>query len=429
VDDSRSSRSRGREPFRPRKPPSKSTDRPIELWLRFLCSACSRPVPAPLKHIGTEQTCPACSSQVQVPQLDRDVGGLEIVTDFLDAERPKDTWNTQCPGCGHPVRVTIDLLGRAVSCQNCHIPLVLGISRRDAASGTGFNPAPSAATSAPGNWNTSCPDCHHDLMVAIDLFGRPFHCGQCQAPLIVQVTHHVEQDSSTRAPVRPTPSFTGGPPPKTAASPTSSPYPRADAGPPPPPFDIPPIQPSPPPPPPFQPSPPGPLFDSDTTSLPHFDAGPVYPHSRPLPRRRSMMAPRTKRVLLFFAIWLGPTAITMLFVMLLSTLPATSPNNAPLRSTNQNSATLIMGCGACMGCFWPIFGVWPSYGLAWRLMPFFVRVIDCPGCGCQLNAVSRWTIGQYTDYRARHIYRVCSPIDGKRVGWMDCPRCKSTILL
>ena len=78
---------------------------------------------------------------------------------------------------------------------------------------------------------------------------------------------------------------------------------------------------------------------------------------------------------------------------------------------------------------WLLFGYWPAQILSRPVTAALVKTISCPGCGFEMDAVSRWTVGQYTDHRERHILTVRSPIDGSVVGQTDCPQCGSTILV
>lgn len=58
-----------------------------------------------------------------------------------------------------------------------------------------------------------------------------------------------------------------------------------------------------------------------------------------------------------------------------------------------------------------------------------VSSIRCPGCGLQMPAVDRWQIGSYTDHRERHFLFAKNPIDGVRIGHVNCPKCSASIIL
>lgn len=59
----------------------------------------------------------------------------------------------------------------------------------------------------------------------------------------------------------------------------------------------------------------------------------------------------------------------------------------------------------------------------------FVSSIRCKGCGLEIPAVAQWRIGSYSDHRERHILWAKNPMDGSRVGHIDCPQCSSTIIV
>lgn len=75
----------------------------------------------------------------------------------------------------------------------------------------------------------------------------------------------------------------------------------------------------------------------------------------------------------------------------------------------------------------------PRLSLATRItnliLPHLIHSVRCPGCEEDIEAVGRWTIGDYTDHRDRHILRVRHPRDGSCIGQTNCPRCGSTILI
>jgi len=58
-----------------------------------------------------------------------------------------------------------------------------------------------------------------------------------------------------------------------------------------------------------------------------------------------------------------------------------------------------------------------------------VSSVRCKGCGFEIPAVDRWTIGSFTDHRERHFALAKNPIDGSRIGHTNCPQCDTTILL
>lgn len=73
----------------------------------------------------------------------------------------------------------------------------------------------------------------------------------------------------------------------------------------------------------------------------------------------------------------------------------------------------------------------------WFVGGFFSRIVGsmlvssfrCKGCGLEVPAVDKWTIGSFTDHRPRHVLLAKSPIDGARVGHVNCPQCSTTIFV
>lgn len=73
----------------------------------------------------------------------------------------------------------------------------------------------------------------------------------------------------------------------------------------------------------------------------------------------------------------------------------------------------------------------------WFVGGFFSRIIGtmiissirCKGCGLEIPAFDRWQIGSYTDHQTRHILAAKNPLDGSRVGHINCPQCQATVLV
>lgn len=73
----------------------------------------------------------------------------------------------------------------------------------------------------------------------------------------------------------------------------------------------------------------------------------------------------------------------------------------------------------------------------WYTGEYFSRFIGslmigslrCKNCGLEIPAVSQWKLGAFTDYRDRHVLRAKNPMDGSRIGYVNCPQCSATILL
>jgi hypothetical protein len=89
----------------------------------------------------------------------------------------------------------------------------------------------------------------------------------------------------------------------------------------------------------------------------------------------------------------------------------------------QNSLLSLMSFFGAV--FWWFFGLLIS-----RLVAVLsTSSIRCKHCGLEIPAVGRWQIGSFTDHRDRHIYAAKSPLDGNRVGHINCPQCDCTILV
>lgn len=73
----------------------------------------------------------------------------------------------------------------------------------------------------------------------------------------------------------------------------------------------------------------------------------------------------------------------------------------------------------------------------WFVGMFFSRIIGsmivssvhCKGCGLEIPAVAQWRIGSYADHRERHFLYAKNPVDGTRLGQINCPQCSCTIVL
>lgn len=96
---------------------------------------------------------------------------------------------------------------------------------------------------------------------------------------------------------------------------------------------------------------------------------------------------------------------------------------------SQQAFRELSTLGGCFSCTWIVFGFYPSWWLASWLTPLFVHRLHCRRCGFDIDPFGVWSVGDYTDYRERHILRVRHPLNGTRVGYLSCPQCDSTILL
>lgn len=82
-----------------------------------------------------------------------------------------------------------------------------------------------------------------------------------------------------------------------------------------------------------------------------------------------------------------------------------------------------------LAALWLLVGHYPVKWLTQAILVATVTTVDCPHCGFQLDAIGRWTVGQFTPAGEEHILAVRSKIDGSVVSHTDCPQCGSTILI
>ena len=78
------------------------------------------------------------------------------------------------------------------------------------------------------------------------------------------------------------------------------------------------------------------------------------------------------------------------------------------------------------------FCVWLFLGgrIAYRLVPWFVSTLSCPGCGEEIDAVDVWNCAcGFHPHREHHILAGRCSWCGKTAGRLNCPRCDCTILL
>lgn len=111
--------------------------------------------------------------------------------------------------------------------------------------------------------------------------------------------------------------------------------------------------------------------------------------------------------------------LAAMFFLMVAAMNAAGPSHSGA------GQTFLLWCCA-------LFVLWLVVGrrIAFRLVPFFVSKLTCPGCGEEIDAIGIWNCGcGYKDHRERHILAKVCPQCGKVAGHVDCPRCDSTILL
>jgi hypothetical protein len=78
------------------------------------------------------------------------------------------------------------------------------------------------------------------------------------------------------------------------------------------------------------------------------------------------------------------------------------------------------------------FWVWLLLGrrVAYWLVPLFVSMLTCPGCGEEIDALAIWSCAcGFHPSREHHILANRCPMCGKIAGHVNCPQCDCTILL
>jgi len=76
---------------------------------------------------------------------------------------------------------------------------------------------------------------------------------------------------------------------------------------------------------------------------------------------------------------------------------------------------------------WLLVGWWFTNRV---LLPLLIRSIRCPHCGEEYECVAQWRCScGYQDHRERHLLRFKCPMCKKRLGWTECLRCRTTILI
>lgn len=93
---------------------------------------------------------------------------------------------------------------------------------------------------------------------------------------------------------------------------------------------------------------------------------------------------------------------------------------------NTMSTMPFVGCFSCVVLVVTALP-WTAFLLARHAAALIVSAIRCPGCGFQMDAVSRWSVGSFNDHRERHIFLAWNPIDKGYTGHINCPQCDATI--
>ncbi len=139
------------------------------------------------------------------------------------------------------------------------------------------------------------------------------------------------------------------------------------------------------------------------------------------PARRLYMPPKTVRLIIFLVLYPGLGCFAALSSLLLAGF-----------SEPFNSQGLAML--ACLGpcCFvplWAMVGFFPAWILSRYLSVPFVKVLRCPRCGFESDAVAEWSSGGYNDHKEKHILLFRNPLDGSGISHKVCEQCDTTILV
>ena len=135
----------------------------------------------------------------------------------------------------------------------------------------------------------------------------------------------------------------------------------------------------------------------------------------------SSMHPKTLRILFYLALHPGLIVVAMVGSMVLASIGDRSEVWA---------LDVILSSGMCCVIpFWSVVGFYPAWIIARYCCVPFVRVLRCPRCDFECEAVGIWSSGGYNDHREHHVLLFRNPLDGSRIGHKNCELCESTILI
>ena len=123
--------------------------------------------------------------------------------------------------------------------------------------------------------------------------------------------------------------------------------------------------------------------------------------------------PRTRMRIVFWLLWVGPLVLVTLFL----------GGQGPAAAANSKAGSAT--------AWWLFLGWWPlRRWIDEILASIIVPTFSCPGCGFEMDGMSRWSVGDYTPPKEWHILAARDPRDKKtRIGHTDCPQCGTTILM
>jgi hypothetical protein len=118
-----------------------------------------------------------------------------------------------------------------------------------------------------------------------------------------------------------------------------------------------------------------------------------------------LLYPRRTRQIISAIVWLGPVSAGLYLYNL------------------THKAEFMDLVGWWLGGGW-ILARWPPF------IALFIRRVCCPLCREHLDLYSRWFCGcGYNDHRLRNFYTLHCPLCRGWLGWFNCPRCQSTIIM
>lgn len=92
------------------------------LHLHFNCPSCHHTVVTALQSGSSQLHCPTCAARVQVPEINPDIAGVEVIERMLQGMPRKKPWRTRCPVCHKPIifqHLPAGAFRREFACPSC----------------------------------------------------------------------------------------------------------------------------------------------------------------------------------------------------------------------------------------------------------------------------------------------------------------------
>ena len=97
---------------------SSSVSKPASLVLRFVCTACRSVLHLSLRKLDDDSLCcPQCRSGLDVPDLDEEITGWDVVTEAVNS---RNRVKLICPECSRSLGMTGVDAGKRQKCPACH---------------------------------------------------------------------------------------------------------------------------------------------------------------------------------------------------------------------------------------------------------------------------------------------------------------------